>query len=224
MTSVMAVAINTEDLNKRGWPTAPGASPVKRRSRGLARPQRSAARAGMTLIEVVMVLGILAVAFGMFSTTMVASNRTRSINRDTALAAEAARKVFEAMRNLNQGQLYQLYNSMPADDPGGEGTAPGPEFAILGLDALPGDLDGMVGHITLAERLVDGNWQLREDVIDPALGLPRDLNGDSVLDELDHALDYLVFPVRIELDWQGRFGPRHMTVSTMLTRFRKGRR
>ena len=168
-----------------------------------------------------MVLGILAVSFGMFSTTMIANNRTRSINRDTALSAEAARVIFETMRNLDTSELYALYNSVPGDDPGGAGTAPGADFAVLGLDPVPGDADGMVGRICLAERLAGGRWQLREDVIDPALGLPRDLNGDSIIDDLDHAQDYLVFPVRVELDWQGRFGARHMTVSTMLTRFRR---
>lgn len=170
-----------------------------------------------------MVMGILAVAFGMFSTTMVASNRTRSINRDTALAAEAARVIFETMRNLNPADLYALYNSMPADDPGGEGTGPGANFAVPGLYPLAGDPDGMVARIRLAERKDLDAWQLREDVIDPALGLPRDLNGDSMIDDLDHAQDYLVFPVRIELDWEGRYGARRMTVSTMFTRFRKAR-
>jgi len=175
----------------------------------------------MTLLEVVLVLGILTVAFGMFSTTMMANNRTRVINRDTAISAEAARAVFETMHNVEFGEVFARYNSDPADDPDGPGTAPGSGFSVPGLDPLPGDADGFVGHVVLPESEALPVWQLREDFADANLGLPRDLNGDSIVDDQDHALDYLILPVRIEIEWQGRFGPRRMTASTMLTDIRK---
>lgn len=178
----------------------------------------------MSLVEVVLVLGILAVAFGMLSTTLIANNRTQEINRDSARSAEAARVLFETMRNLDFTDIYATYNSDPEDDPDGAGTAPGVDFGVAGLDVLPGDPDGMVGRIVLPELEVDAVWQLREDVVDADLGLPRDLNGDTIIDDEDHSLDYLVLPVRLELEWQGRFGPRRMTVSAMFTDFRRRER
>ena len=182
---------------------------------------RGRSSAGMSLIEVVLVMGILATAFGMLSTTLMANNRTRSINRDTALSAEAARVVFESMRNLDFRNLYASYNVQPEDDPGGAGTAPGATFGVEGLRGLDTNPPGVVGRIVFPEVLIEGEWQLREDLVDADLGLPRDLNGDTFLDEGDHSLDYLVLPVRIELEWEGRFGPRRMTVSAMFTDFRR---
>lgn len=43
--------------------------------------------------------------------------------------------------------------------------------------------------------------ELREDTVDPNLGMPRDLNGDGVIDGLNHASDYVILPVRIEVKW-----------------------
>ncbi len=168
-----------------------------------------------------MVLGILTVAFGMFSTTMMANNRSRIINRDTTLSAEGARVVFETMHNLDFGDLFTSFNADPEDDPGGVGTAPGLNFAVIGLDPLAGDPDGFVGRIVFPEMVVEATSELREDFVDATLGLPRDLNGDSMIDDQDHALDYLILPVRVEIEWEGRFGPRRMQISTMLTDIRK---
>ena len=64
-------------------------------------------------------------------------------------------------------------------------------------------------------------WELREDHQDERLGMPRDLNGDSILDDLDHASDYILLPVRIRVEWQGRNGPRSFEIHSMLTEFRK---
>ena len=87
------------------------------------------------------------------------------------------------------------------DDPDGLGSAPGHRFAVEGLDPLPTALDGLIGEVHLPGVEVEPRkWQLREDQVLPALGLPRDLNGDSILDEGDHALDYVPLPVRVTID------------------------
>ena len=176
----------------------------------------------MTLIELVLVLGILAMAFGMLSSTMIANSRQRSVNRESAMAAGAARDLFEEILNEQHGEVYALYNADPNDDPGGAGSAPGNRFAIAGLSPLPETPDGLVGEVVFPALSPEaGEWELREDFVDDDLGMPRDLNGDSIVDDLDHADDYLILPVRIELEWQGRFGARRMSVSMMLANIRK---
>ena len=62
---------------------------------------------------------------------------------------------------------------------------------------------------------------LREDCVYPLLGMPRDLNGDSIIDQADHASDFLILPVQIRIEWEGRVGPQHVDLFTMLTRFKK---
>jgi len=184
-------------------------------------PARSPAR-GMTLIELVLVLGILALAFGMLSSTLMANSRQRSVNRESAAAAEAARGVFEEMMNAPFEDVWALYNADPNDDPGGPGTAPGERFDVPGLSSLepaPGTLEGRV--VLPALTFLGGQWELREDFVDEELGLPRDLNGDSIVDDVDHGDDYLILPVRVELEWMGRFGPRQMSVSVILADVRK---
>jgi hypothetical protein len=176
----------------------------------------------MTLIELVLVLGILALAFGMLSSTLMANSRQRSVNRESAAAAEAARGVFEDMMNVDFEDVFATYNADPADDPGGAGTAPGDRFDVIGLSALEASPDGMEGQVVLpALTFLPDEWELREDFVDEDLGMPRDLNGDSIIDDLDHADDYLILPVRVELEWMGRFGPRRMSVSVILADVRK---
>jgi len=176
----------------------------------------------MTLIELVLVLGILAMAFGMLTSTLVANSRQRSVNRESAIAADGARDLFEQILNEDHEDVYALFNADPADDPGGVGTAPGHRFAFEGLAPVATAPDGMVAEIIMpALSPIQGEWELREDFVDGDLGMPRDLNGDSIIDDLNHADDYLLLPVRLEIEWQGRYGTRRMSVSMMLADIRK---
>jgi type II secretory pathway pseudopilin PulG len=175
----------------------------------------------MTLIEVVLVVGILAMAFGMLTSTLVAGDRQRQINRESAIAVEAARDIFERMRNEDFDEVFALYNGNALDDPGGPGTAPGNVFAVEGLRVPAGNQRPAVGEIVLPVVSDGARWQLREDVADAGLGLPRDLNGDSRIDDVDHAFDYMLLPVRVELEWEGLYGPRALSVQVLLADFRK---
>jgi len=176
----------------------------------------------MTMVELVLVIGILAMAFGMLTSTMVANDRQRQINRESALAAEAARDVFERMRNAEFGELFATYNANPADDPGGAGSAPGNTFSVPGLELPAGSPRAAVGEIVMPALAPGGGaWELREDVVDEALGLPRDLDGDSLIDDRNHAFDYMLLPVRVELEWDGLYGPRRLSVSVLMADIRK---
>ena len=171
------------------------------------------ARAGLSLVEVMVAMTIMTVAFGMFTSTRISSSRLRSINRDTARATDAAREVIEAMRNREFRNVYALFNADPDDDPGGAGTAPGARFAVPGLE--PVEAGELVGEI--AFPVVDGVLRETSDLAE--LGMPRDLDGDSVIDAEDRAADYVILPVSVRVEWKGAFGPRHVTLHTMLTEF-----
>ena len=155
-----------------------------------------------------MVLVILALTSSVVTGIVASTSRQRLINAENARAADAARATLETLRAEPLSQIFALYNADPADDPAG--GAPGDRFSVPGLqDDAGGDLVGRVVFPTIAGAL-------REDVDDPVLGLPRDLNGDRVIDDLDHALDYAFLPVRVVVEWSSKAGPRRVELNTTL--------
>lgn len=190
--------------------------------RPLHPPLRRRRRAGMTLIELAMALTILSIAFLMYASTSISVNRQREATRESSIAAFAARDVIENLRAEPIGNVYALYNSDPADDPGGPGTAVGSRFPVPELKPVPGMPDGMIGEVQLPTmEVAPGVWEVREDLVRPDLGMPRDLNGDSIIDSVDHADDYVQLPVRVRLDWKGRYGLRSLKMDTLLVHYRR---
>lgn len=176
----------------------------------------------MTLLEVVVAIMLLSIAFLMYSSTTVSVNRQREASREMAIASDAAREVMERIRSLPLEEVYPSYNRDPSDDPGGPGTAPGHRFPVEELEPIPGMPDGTIGEVQFPEmEVAAGTWELREDLLRPDMGMPRDLNGDSILDLEDHADDYVHLPVRVRLDWRGRHGPRSLKLDTMIVPYRK---
>ena len=143
---------------------------------------------------------------------VAAVNRLAPVNRETARAVDSARSMLEAVRAEEFADVFALYNDDPADDPAGAGTAPGAGFAAFGLGARTNDADGLVGAVEFPT--IGG--ELREDIIDASLGMPRDLDGDGVIDALDHSGDYEVLPFRVRLDWSGATGARTLVVHTSM--------
>ena len=64
-------------------------------------------------------------------------------------------------------------------------------------------------------------FALREDEIAAELGLPRDLNGDLLIDDQDHSGDYIVLPVIVRVSWTGKAGNRQFEIATMLAKLKK---
>ena len=179
-------------------------------------------RAGLTLLEAVLAIGVMTLAVSLFSTMVVSTSRQRVANHEYPVASEEVRVLLESMRNADFREVFALYNADPADDPGGPGTAPGHRFAVEGLEPLENSPDGLVGEIFFpVTPVLDGPDELREDMVDDSLGMPRDLNADSMVDDANHSGDYTVLPIRVELDWRGKYGDRHLEVYTMLAEFRK---
>jgi type II secretory pathway pseudopilin PulG len=172
----------------------------------------------MTLIEVVLVMTVMLVAISMLSGTLLAAARQRNFQREEAIASLALRNAVERLRELPCQQVYASYNADPADDPLGPGTAPGPRFATPGLTPLPEAADGLTGTIVFPEIEVPGGAALREDVENELLGMPRDLNGDNVVDALDHSSDYLALPLEVRVEWSGQTGRRQMRTHALLVR------
>lgn len=178
----------------------------------------------MTLLELTLAMPLLLVALAMMSQMLIAGRATKRASAETWRASSAAADVLERMHNAEFRDLFALYNADPFDDPGGPGTAPGPDFAVQDLLPVEGDPDGFVGEVLLPitnlGSVVAPVLELRENLNLPALGLPRDLTGDQMIDDLDHAEDFTVLPVIVRLSWRGPYGPREYRVSTLLSEMR----
>ena len=172
------------------------------------------------MLEIVMAMPVVLIALGMLVQMMATGGGLRDAGREDGIASTAAQTAIEEMRNERFRDILPLYNSDPLDDPGGPGTAPGSTFDVRGLTALDPNLPDVIGEILLptwnAGSEVAPSWQVREDVANPLLGMPRDLTGDAVIDELDHANDYTLMPVTVVLRWRGKLGPRELQLSTVL--------
>jgi hypothetical protein len=160
-------------------------------------------------------LGALVVAALCLSKAIGLSHSLSRENRDTALAVEAARRALERLRAQSFPNIFALYNSDEGDDPFGPGSAPGPDFAVRGLETVPGDADGLPGRILLPEVIGAGGAELREDQVAPALGMPRDLTGEGGIDGADHAGDYALLPVLVRVDWQSGGRTRRIELQTI---------
>jgi len=174
-------------------------------------------RDGFTLVELLLAAAVLVVAVYAISRAIVSGAALIQDNHETAVAHQAARRAMGALQAAEFLEIFQSYNADPADDPGGPGTQPGNTFAVPGLDPRDDDPDGFVGEVIFPSFSPDGvSFELREDLDDPVLGMPRDLNGDGDVDALDHADDYLVLPVTLRLSWKGVSGERTYEVSSLL--------
>jgi hypothetical protein len=149
---------------------------------------------------------------------MVASHALGRVNRETVIAQAAAQKVVEEARGVPFSEAFACYNATAADDAALTVAARGPSFAVRGLEVVAGDPDGMCGQVIFPTVIpaVGAPEQLREDVADAALGMPRDLNSDNGTDALDHASDYTLLPLRVRVQWRGVSGVRTFDLETVL--------
>lgn len=176
----------------------------------------SSRRAGISLIEVMLAMGVISVAVVGTVGTIAATAKLSSTDEETILAAQGARVMLEQMSAADFDEVFALYNESAADDPAGAGTGPGAYFDVPGLDLQVGDADGRVGQILFP---VPPGFpaSLRENTVDPTFAMPRDLNLDGVEDANEHSGDYLILPVRVRVDWRGMNGDRSVSFDTILT-------
>ncbi len=164
------------------------------------------------MIEVLIALVMFTIAAVAYAGALASTSESSAERRAASLAAAAARDVVERMRSLPGHERFASYNTNAADDPGGAGTAPGAAFDVDGLSPVDGDEDGRVGEIWFPTTA----GALREDVTDVRLGMPRDLDGDTLIDALDHSADYVILPVRIRVVHQVQGARRIFELHTEL--------
>jgi type II secretory pathway pseudopilin PulG len=176
------------------------------------------ARLGFSLLELTIVVSVLMVAFLALSQSLGTSMRLTGVNRESALVTDAVRARIELLSGvLDFSRVFALYNDDPNDDPDGPGTAPGPGFAVEGLSPVEGDPDGLVGEVVFPTVSgAGGGLELREDLDEPLLGMPRDLDGDGSVDDDDHSGDYRILPVCVRLRWSVGSGERTLEVPTSI--------
>ena len=158
-------------------------------------------------------IALLAIALMGFSRSMVSSMVASQTETEIRSASEAGQSVLEELSGATFSDVFALYNDDPDDDPAGV-TGPGSSFIVDGLDATqPG---GSAGEILLPIVEVDGGYQVREDLELPEIGMPRDLNGDGVIDAVDHSGDYVILPVRVRLEWDSGRGRSEVVFRSVL--------
>ena len=166
---------------------------------------------------------IALLALAMLVQMMSSGSGLRKLGQEDAVATVAAQAVLERMRNEPLVSVFPLYNADPYDDPNGPGTAPGHRFAVEGLRPVDSSPDGMIGEVLLPAVNTGSEvapvWEIREDVVNELLGTPRDLTGDAIINDEDHASDYSLLPIAVVLRWQGPKGDREVRVVTALTEF-----
>jgi prepilin-type N-terminal cleavage/methylation domain-containing protein len=164
---------------------------------------------GFTLLELSIGIALLGIVGLAMSAVLATTTSLNDVTTETIEAAGAAERILEEMRSFPREEVFARYNATAADDPA-DGASPASAFDAGRLKPVAGDPDGRVGII---EFPGDG-VELREDVIDPRLGMPRDLDGDGVVDGIDHAAKYDVLPVRVRVTFAGRHGDRTVTMVT----------
>jgi len=175
-------------------------------------------RQGFTFVEFAVGMSILLVALLIFSSVVTAMAKQRTTNRETGLAVAAARNMLERLRSESFDEIFARYNSDPADDPDGAGTAPGNRFDVFGLDPASDSPDGLNGEVLFP--VIDdpvAGLQLREDVDFPDIGMPRDLSGDNVIDDQNHATSHFILPVQIRIRWKSPNGTREYDMASQIS-------
>ena len=169
----------------------------------------------MTLLEITIAISVLVIGVVGSMQTMILLERGAERTRELDRATQAARQILERIQAEAFPEAFRRYNGDPTDDPGG-GNAPGNKFAVPGLSARPDDPDGMPGEVIFPTPPgLPG--VLRENIVDSKLGMPRDLNGDGVIDGTTNcATTYKILPVLVRVRWVGTSGPAEVELHTML--------
>jgi hypothetical protein len=169
-------------------------------------------------LEVIVATGVLLVGVLGFAQAIVAANISAQRTREADRATQAIREVLERIDAEAFADAFRRFNGDSSDDPGGAGTAPGAGFEVKGLQALADDVDGLPGEV-IFPTASGSTAELREDQPSSELGMPRDLNGDGLLDAFNHAVDYKILPVIVRVRWRTATGPAQVDLKTLLANY-----
>jgi type II secretory pathway pseudopilin PulG len=178
---------------------------------GRASRVRAGARSGFALIETLLGLLVLVIGLGAGVLSLMTSMGLGRIAREQSLALQAAESVLEAALATPFEEVFARFNGTNVDDPDPiTGPSPGDRFDVFGLTPMPGEAS--VGRIFFPG---DG-FRLRENANQPLLGMPRDLNLDGAIDDVNHADDYRLLPMLVRVRWRSAQGEREVSLATAL--------
>jgi len=171
-------------------------------------------RAGFGLVDICVALVILAGSLGILVGTVVSGIRMSRSDEDLAQANQALRMTLARFNALTPQQVFAICNTDQSDDLDGYTSA---DYLGVAPHTLT-DRHGAALSIAITFPTADGApGVVREDLDLPALGLPRDLNADGVIDSNDHSGDFVLLPVALTLDWESSAGPQHVQMATILS-------
>lgn len=182
-------------------------------------PRASGGSAGFSIVEVMVAVAVLVLAIVGIVGSMLSAMALNRVNRETAIAQQAARRAIEEVSGIPFRETFAIYNANVGDDGGMSVPERGPDFVVAGLQPQVGDPDGMCGRI-MFPVVVDlaGNEELREDVFDVGWSMPRNLDNNLTWpDTDDKAGTYIILPVRVRVEWVGVTGNRAIELETMLS-------
>jgi type II secretory pathway pseudopilin PulG len=182
-----------------------------------ARRRCAGGRAGFTIVEVMVAVVVLVIAVVSIVGSMLSAMALNRVNRETAIAQQAARRMIEEVSGVPFRDAYVIYNAEFGDDGSAAIPERGPNFVVDGLQAQDDDVDGRCGRIEFPD--VDnggGNFLLDETTVDAGFAMPRDLSGDGAADTVLDA-GYRLLPVRVWVEWRGVSGDRSIRFETMLS-------
>jgi hypothetical protein len=159
--------------------------------------------AGLTLVEVVTASAVIALVVVGIVGGISASAKQAALAADTALAVDGARNQVEKMAARSFHTIFASFNDTGTD---------GSWFDIPGLTPVAGA--SHVGHVSFPG---DNTANLYENVSSAALGMPRDLDGDGLIDGANKASTYVLLPFQITVSWRGSYGTASYTLNVLLT-------
>ena len=171
-------------------------------------------QAGLTLPELACAMFVILVGFGGALGSLSSANVLSAATTESTHAALAAQDLIERLRSEDFATLFARYNAHAADDPAGL-PAPGPHFAVAGLDPQTADADGFVGRVWFPAEAA-APTVLREDLASDDFGPARDLDLDGAIDAADKSASYRSLPVRVRVQWRGPSGNRSVEMFTVL--------
>lgn len=177
-------------------------------------PRGSGPRAGFGLVDICVALFVLSASLGVLVGAVFSGIRLARTDEETAKASQALRMTLARIGSLPARDAFAVLNAEDADDLAGQTSA---AYLALGEELMT-DRDGNPVTIQVTFPVDEANpGVVREDLELPALGMPRDLDGDGEIDSNDHADDLVILPVLLRLDWEGASGPQSVQMATILS-------
>ena len=175
--------------------------PRRNHPRGAAQDFFSACERGFTLVEVVVALSTITIAIIGLIGAMAVSGEQAALAADTSLALDAARAEAEQIAStVTFTAIFSLYSVPPLST-----------FAVPGL--VPQNGASVCGQVLFPTIGTD----LREDAVFPALGMPRDLDGDGIISSYPVDRTYWILPVRVLVQFRGSYGTSSVTLDCLIS-------